>query len=115
MLGGEVKGRRMPRKRVASVQTPERVHKKKSKIYWRVLSLKSKSEKEGSNNEISLSSPDTGWVPWQANIQPSAAAALFHCIGLQVSSIVYSLCMTGCRDSLPKSPKHLAYKHIKSG
>jgi hypothetical protein len=39
MLGGEVKGRRMQRKRAASIQTPERVHKKKSKIYWRVLSL----------------------------------------------------------------------------
>jgi hypothetical protein len=40
MLGGEVKGRRMPRKRAASIQTPERVHKKKSKIYWRVLEPK---------------------------------------------------------------------------
>jgi len=32
MLGAEVK-RRRPRKRVASIQTPERMHKKKSKIY----------------------------------------------------------------------------------
>jgi len=33
MLGAEVKRRRMPRKRAASIQTPERMHKKKSKIY----------------------------------------------------------------------------------
>jgi len=31
MLGAEVK--RRPRKRAASIQTPERMHKKKSKIY----------------------------------------------------------------------------------
>jgi len=32
MLGGEVKGRRMPRKRAASIQTPERCTKRRAKF-----------------------------------------------------------------------------------
>lgn len=73
-----------------------KVHKKKSKTYWRVLGLKSKSEKRGgSSNEISLSSPET-----------VASAALNW---FQVSSIVYSLSMTTGpqrRDSIAKGPEH---------
>jgi hypothetical protein len=98
------------------------VHKKKSKIYWRVLSLKSKSEMKKKRKEATVRSLifTTHQLGAMASKQPSAAAASnsipLHCIvGFQVPSIVYSLSMSGCRDSLAKSPKHVAYKHIERG